>query len=33
MKFFKNPNSKYIIATLSIVTIEKTELTFFLIAN
>ena len=31
--FFKNPNSKYIIATLSIATIEKTELTFFVIAN
>ena len=31
--FFKNPNSKDIIATLSIATIEKTELTFFVIAN
>ena len=30
MKFFTNPNSKYIIATLRIVIIGKPELTFFL---
>ena len=31
MKFFTTPNSKNIIATLCIVTIEKAELTFLLI--
>ena len=31
MKFFTTPNSKNIIATLYIVTIEKSELTFLLI--
>ena len=31
MKFFTTPNSKNIIATLRIVTIEKSELTFLLI--
>ena len=31
MKFFTTPNSKYIIATLRLVTIEKSELTFLLI--
>ena len=31
MKFFTTPNSKNIIATLHIVTIEKSELTFLLI--
>ena len=30
MKFFTTPNSKNIIAILRIVTIEKSELTFFL---
>ena len=30
MKFFTTPNSKNIIAILCIVTIEKSELTFFL---
>ena len=32
MKFFTIPSSKNIIATLSIVTIEKSDLTFLLIA-
>ena len=31
MEFFTTPNSKNIIATLRIVTIEKSELTFLLI--
>ena len=31
MKFFTTPNSKNVIATLRIVTIEKAELTFLLI--
>ena len=31
MKFFTTPNSKNIIATLRIVTIEKSELAFLLI--
>ena len=31
MEFFTTPNSKKIIATLHIVTIEKSELTFLLI--
>ena len=31
MKFYTTPNSKNIIATLGIVTIEKSELTFLLI--
>ena len=31
MKFFTTPNSKYIIATLRIVTTEKSELTFLFI--
>ena len=33
MKFFTTPNAKNIIATLGIVTIEKTELTFLLILH
>ena len=32
MEFFTTPNSKNIIATLRIVTIEKSELTFLLIS-
>ena len=31
MKFFTTPNSKNVIATLRIVTIEKSELTFLLV--
>ena len=31
MEFFTTPNSKKVIATLRIVTIEKSELTFLLI--